>query len=242
MSRITKKQIEQYVSEHISIFHENRLHKLKALKFEDVLRRKNPYLFKAKNILTAESLVRHLLDAYLSAQEEGIFGNFLEALAVFICTKVYGGKKTKTVGIDLEFEKDGTYYFVSIKSGPNWANSDQANRMKQNFAHATEVHQAAYPKANVVCVNGCCYGKDHKPQKAGYQKLCGQCFWEFISGNPNLYLDIIEPLGYKAKEKNEAFQQAYSEIINIFTFEFMKSYCDDGKIDWAKTMQLNSGA
>ncbi|GBE26604.1 modification methylase DpnIIB [bacterium BMS3Bbin03] len=46
------------------------------------------------------------------------------------------------------------------------------------------------------------YGRDNKPDKGEYQKLCGQRFWTFLSGDDLLYTDIIEPLGHKAKEKN----------------------------------------
>jgi len=54
---------------------------------------------------------------------------------------------------------------------------------------------------HVIAVNGCCYGKDNVTNKGDYIKLCGQRFWEFISGNENLYTEIIEPLGHRAKEQ-----------------------------------------
>ena len=237
---ITQQEISKYVEANINSFHNNRLDKLKSLDFNSVLTRKNPYLFKAKNILTAHDLVKGLMDSYLSSQEEGVFGLFLEDLAIFICSKIYGGIKSKVIGIDLEFEKDNIYYYVSIKSGPNWANSDQINRMKQNFKNAKDNHQIS-SNLNIVCVNGCCYGKDNKPDKKEYLKLCGQRFWEFVSGIPNLYIDIIEPLGYKAKEKNEEFLSQYAKTINIFTQKFSQEYCSDGSINWQKILELNSG-
>ena len=95
----------------------------------DVIKRKNPYLFKAKNINTAQDFVKTILDAFLSSQEEGIFGGFLEELAIFICSEVYGGQKSSAEGIDLEFEKDSIRYIVSIKSGPNWENSSQMHEI-----------------------------------------------------------------------------------------------------------------
>jgi hypothetical protein len=71
--------------------------------------------------------------------------------------------------------------------------------------------------------------------------LCGQRFWEFISENELLYTDIIEPLGYRAKENNEQFEQEYSKVINKFTLEFMQSFCDPGgQIVWQKLVELNS--
>jgi len=52
----------------------------------------------------------------------------------------------------------------------------------------------------------------------------------------------IEPLGYKAKEKNEEFNISYSEIINRFTLEFANEYCINGKINWTSLMKYNSGS
>jgi len=241
MGIIRRAEITQYVEEYIGDFHTNRLAKLNELKFQDILKRKNPYLFRAKNILTAHDFVKSILDAYLSSQEEGIFGVFMEGLAIFICSQVYGGYKSKAIGIDLEFDKDNTHHFVSIKSGPNWANSDQINRMKQNFTTISSAFLEKHPEKQILCVNGCCYGKDNKPQKNGYLKLCGQRFWAFISGRADIYCEIIEPLGYKAKEKNDAFIKAYSRCVNLFTQQFSQDYCADGMIDWHKIIELNSG-
>jgi len=68
----------QYVELHIGEFHQRRLDSLDGLELTKILKRKNPYLYRAKNILTAEALIRALLDAHLSSQEEAIFGEFLE--------------------------------------------------------------------------------------------------------------------------------------------------------------------
>jgi hypothetical protein len=52
---------------------------------------------------------------------------------------------------------------------------------------------------------------------------------------------FIEPLGFKAKEKNEIFQTNYAASINKFVREFTLEYCDaDGKIQWEKIIKLNS--
>ena len=92
-----------------------------------------------------------------------------------------------------------------------------------------------------VAVNGCCYGRDNNPDKGDYFKFCGQKFWEFISGNQDLYIDIIEPLGHKAKEKNGDFILSYSQMINKFTLEFGRDFCDqNGSINWEKLVRFNS--
>lgn len=140
----------------------------------------------------------------------------------------------------MEFERNGTLYIVEIKSGPNWGNSSQIKRMKHNFINATTILQNVKPKGKVVAVNGCCYGIENKSDKGVYHKICGQEFWELISDSTTLYTDIIEPLGYKAKEKNEEFLRAYSKVINQFTLKFAQDFCEDGEINWKKIVEFNS--
>ena len=196
MAILTENDIAEFNERNIQKFHSRRLDSLLSLQLKKILARKNPYLFKAKNQNTAHDLVKTILDARLSSQEEGIFGGVLEELAVFICGKAYGGKKSSAEGIDLDFQKDDIVYLVSIKSGPNWGNSRQVARMKDDFRRAKRILGTNTRGVKAIAVNGCCYGKDDNPDKGDYLKLCGQRFWEFISGNPNLYTEIIEPLGH----------------------------------------------
>ncbi len=241
MNSIGIEIIKNYVNENISKFHSTKLESLKKLKLHSILKRKNPYLFKAKNILTANELIETLLLAYLSSQEETIFGDFLEGLAVYICKEVYGGRKSSAEGIDLEFEKTGILYIVSIKSGPNWANSGQITKMKDNFKKAKKILRQRNTDLNVVAVNGCCYGKENYTDKGDYFKFCGQEFWEFISGNEKLYIDIIEPLGFEARKRNDEFLLSFAGVINNFNEEFLKDFCSKGQINWEKLVTFNSG-
>src|SRR2546423_2369343 len=158
MNNLTSQELFEYISEKlIKPFYQLRLSRLQELKLNDVLKRKNPYLFKAKNITTAQDLVTEILQAHLSSQEETIFGNYLEDLAIYICGKVYGGFKSSAAGIDLEMEKDRKRYIIAIKSGPNWANSDQIAKLKLNFSTAIRVLHQNSAINQVVAVNGCCY-------------------------------------------------------------------------------------
>lgn len=241
MKALDIEKINNFVELEISNFHQKRLEYIEErINLSKILKQKNPYLFKAKNILTAQELLQGFLDAFLQSQEETIFGEFMERLAIFICSEVYGGKKSNLVGIDLEFEKENKIFIVEIKAGWNWGNSSQIKQLKINFDNAKKILQQKYSK-DIIAVNGCCFGIDNKPEKKGYFKLCGQRFWEFISGNENLYIDIIKPIGYKAKQKNEAFLESYARIVNKLTFEFSKDFCDsDGRINWEKLIKFNS--
>lgn len=115
--------------------------------------------------------------------------------------------------------------------------------MRDDFKTAQRTLRTSNSRLSIICVNGCCYGRDNSPDKGDYFKYCGQRFWEFISGNAALYTDIIEPLGQKAKERNDDFVKAYSKRINKFTLEFSKQFCDSsGAIDWESLVKFNSSA
>ena len=242
MNAITDEQITAYVAAHIDAFHGKRLEALEKLQLSDLLL-KNPYLFRSKNLVFAGDLVKSLLDAYLSSQEETLFGDFLEGLAIYVAEKALGGMKSGITGIDLEFVKDGARYLVSIKSGPNWGNSSQVSKMRDNFATATRVIRQGNATANVIAVNGCCYGRDANPNKGSYFKYCGQDFWELISGDRGFYTRIVEPLGHDAKRRNKDFAGQYGAVVNRFTRQFMALFCGDtGAIDWDKLVEYSSAS
>lgn len=242
MNPITDEQITEYVESNIGTFHSKRLESLNNLQLKVLLRRKNPYLFKSKDITVASDLIRLLLDAHLSSQEETLFGDFLEGLAIYVAEVVHSGQKSAATGIDLEFSADQVRYIVSIKSGPNWGNSSQIARLRQNFTAATRVIRQGNRTANVIAVNGCCYGRDSRPNKGDYYKYCGQEFWKLISGDSGFYKRIIEPLGHNAKRRNQDFAKKYGAVVNRFTKEFSDEFCtEEGSIDWPKLVKFSSG-
>jgi hypothetical protein len=70
-------------------------------------------------------------------------------------------------------------------------------------------------------------------------KPCGQRFWEFISGRTELYTEIIEPLGSRAKERKEEFEVELARVTNRLTKEFLNGFCQpDGSIQWKKLLSL----
>ncbi len=232
------KDVRDYCEENIVKFHEKRILKLAQAKLTDIIKRKNPYLYKAKGMENAYEIVKGLVDYYLASQEETIFGNWLEELAIFVCSRVYGGRKSSSEGIDLEFEREGVRYFVSIKSGPNWGNSSQIKQMEKNFEKIKRI----LPKGiKAEFVEGCCYGRCGVINKGFYYKYCGKDFWELISGIEDFYILVVEPIGYKAKEKNKEYQVEYEKLLNRLTKDFSNLFCrKDGSINWETILKFTS--
>ena len=242
-----EKYIEEYV---VAPFYKKRSERLKHLKLHDILSRKNPYLFRAKNIQTAGDLASDILRAHLSSQEETIFGNLLESLAIHINTMVYGGSKAeegKFKSIDLIFDKANTRYLVSIKSGVHWGNADQIRRMKQSFREAHEIMRAAGYTGNIININGCMYGKDSKPFKqnnvdnrCSYYKYCGQEFWKFISGDESLYITLIKPLAKEVQQRDDEFKALYTQVTNRLTKDLLNDFTDNDLINWQTILEFVS--
>ena len=242
MNSLDLQKVVEYVSDNINDFHATKAKLLSEINLKSILRKKNPYLFRAKNIAVASDLIQSILDAYLYASEEKVFGDFLENLAIFISQETCNGRKSSATGVDLEFVNDGVHYVVSIKSGTNWGNSSQQKQQEIHLQTATMVLKQSSHTINVQPVLGICYGNTKTSFLRGYMKVVGQNFWYLISGKENLYTDIVEPLGYRAKEHNESFADNKAAIINKFTSEFMKDFCDsEGNIDWKKLVVFNSG-
>ena len=255
--KLTYQDYYDYLAEHVIVpFYEKRLNKLRLLKLKDVLRRKNPYLFKAKNIELPHDLMKGVVDAHLSSQEETMFGNLLEGFAIYISGHLYGGFKSKRKSIDLEFQHAGKYYIVGIKSSTNWGNSDQIGALKESFRQARIALRAEGITQEIIAVNGCIYGKDRNPLKNTvwrkgqgriavesdkvYYKYGGQDFWFFISGDDNLYREIIAPIDAEARQKDEVLKETYTAKVNEMTLEFMQNFMLEHRIDWLKLIDYVS--
>lgn len=115
--------------------------------------------------------------------------------------------------------------------------------MRVNFKAAQRTLRTSQSKLNVVAVNGCCYGRCSQSDRDGYYKYCGQRFWEFVSGDAALYLELVEPLAFKSHERNEEFKIAYYQMVNKFTREFTQNFCnEEGAIEWRRLVDFNSSS
>lgn len=251
MKKINYERLNAFIaSDVIQPFYEIRLSRLALASIATISKRKNPYLFKAKNIEMAGDLAKSILDAFLSSQEETIFGDLMEKLAIHICRQIFNGSKAEEGryrSVDLIFERDNKIYIVGVKSGPNWGNSDQVSIMKRNLKLARRMIRRELGKKEIITVNGCMYGRDNRPHKVNkkdpelsYYKICGQQFWELISGDDQLYKKIVQPLDKEAKKRDEIFKKLYIKKINEMTKGVVNLFCTKDNLDWDKIIDYVS--
>jgi hypothetical protein len=242
VDRKTSRLIRAYVSENIDSFHTNRTAKLRELSLNDLLRNKNPYLFRAKNLNYAGDLIKALLEARLSSSEEGSFGNFLEGLAKYVAEINGGATKSPGAGLDIDLVRGKVRYLIAVKSGRNWGNSSQHRALGLNFKTAVRVIKQDRRAGEVQPTLGICYGKFSTVNNGEYLHIGGQSFWHLISGDASLYIDLIEPLGFKAEEHNVAYEKQKANVCNGLTGQFIKAYCDPKSkaIDWDRLVRFVS--
>lgn len=239
MPIINSKRLEKIVHSALDEFYERRSNNIAGLKLEKVLKRKNPYLYRAIGYVSANEIVEELLKAYITSSDEGIFGDaFFEKVA----EQVSDGHKSMTDSVDIEIHTESGIKAYAVKSGPSVFNSMSKTRQKQAFEECRK--RLSKMRKHFEAIVGYSYGnkKQSEKSKMPFKELAGQDFWEYLTGDPDFYLKLITLMGDKPKEHLPAFLESYSAALNRFVRDFIKDFCfEDGRIDWEKLVEFNSG-
>ena len=237
-----EKEVIAAIANGLDNFYKSLIDKTNKLDIKKIMKRKNPYLYRAKALQNANDIVSSVLDAFVTSSEETIFGNcFFEPLAI----AASGGSKALAEGVDIMIEKkeENTIYAVAVKSGTSVFNADSKKRQEQNFAAAAKLAKQA--KARYEAIIGYGYGKKRMSGKGVpkmYQELAGQDFWAELTGEEDFYLKIIQFMGELPEQYLEDYQKSYNNAMNRLLKQFTTEFCKDtGEIDWDKLVKFNSG-
>lgn len=181
----------QAIASALETFYGTLIEKIDGLNIQKVMKRKNPYLYRAKAMQSATEIVDSVLTAFVSSSEETIFGNcFFEPIAI----AASGGNKALAEGIDIMIQNNetNTISAIAVKSGPSVFNADSKKRQEQNFTAASKLAQQA--KARYEAYIGYCYGKKKESGRGKpkmYQELAGKRFWAELTGDEDFYIKIM---------------------------------------------------
>ena len=239
--RYSEPEVIRSVANALDDFYKSLINNLGKLNIKTVMRRKNPYLFRAKAMNGASQIVDALLMAFVSSSEETIFGNvFFEPIA----TAAGQGQKALAEGVDIMIERDDTVYAIAVKSGTSVFNAASRKKQEQNFMAAQKLAQQA--KKRFVPIVGYGYGKKAASNRGlprFYVELAGQAFWAELTGDDEFYLKLIHYMESLPEKYIESFDEAYYKAANKLVREFTTEFClEDGSIDWAKLVEFNSGS
>lgn len=237
-----EKEVVQAIATALETFYGTLIEKIDGLNIQKVMKRKNPYLYRAKAMESASEIVESVLTAFVSSSEETIFGNcFFEPIAI----AASGGNKALAEGIDIMIQDNEANVIsaIAVKSGPSVFNADSKKRQEQNFMAASKLAQQA--KARYEAYIGYCYGKKKESGRGKpkmYQELAGKQFWQAITGDEDFYKKIITYMGTMPEQYVTEYKESYSKAANRLVREFSNSFCkEDGSIDWERLVEFNSG-
>lgn len=233
------KKLEKLVKRSLDSFYARRLDGLESLPLKKILRRKNPYLFRATGLQKASEVIESLLAAYMSASDEGIFGDaFFEPIAQMAS----GGTVSPSEGVDVAIETRKRYLAVAVKSGPNIFNASQKKRQHEEFVALRNRLMKLHKPFDALLGHG--YGrKRSQPTKTKiYRERSGQEFWEELTGDLDFYLKLVRVMKNHPAKHRPVYQRAWSNAVNRFTREFLQDFCrPSGEIEWEKLVAFNSG-
>ncbi|MGN1200553.1 MAG: PmeII family type II restriction endonuclease [Thermoguttaceae bacterium] len=232
--------IVRAIAQALENFYANLIANINSLDIKKVIKRKNPYLFRAKAMNDASQIVSSILSAYVSSSEETIFGNvFFEPIATIVAQ----GQKALAEGVDIMVERGDTIYAIAVKSGPSVFNADSRKKQEQNFIAAGKLAQQV--KKRFVPIVGYGYGKK-KSNNRGlpkfYAELAGKDFWEELTGDAEFYVKLIRLMGELPEKYAKEYKASYQKARKRLLREFTQEYCrPDGAVDWEKIARENSG-
>lgn len=233
-------ELENLVRKCLGDFYYRRLQKLSDLKLKETLRKKNPYLFRATGLQKASEIVEGLLRAFMSSSEETIFGDaFFEPIVRGVCSGVAAGG----AGVDVVVETSREYTVISVKSGPNWGNSSQVAKLRDDFITARRVFDNRKMRKQFRALLGHCYGRKRSEPRGNriYASRSGQEFWQEITGDPDFYLKLIRAMRDYPIQQRIAYEREWDKAVNRFEKEFLNDFAaSDGSIDWDKLVRFNS--
>lgn len=228
----------EVVSRALKNFYERRIDKLEKIDIFDVLKRKNPYLYRAFGTNDAHDFIEEVLVHYQSSSDETIFGDFFEEVAIGVSKN---GRKSSANSIDVEVWSDDqkSVSLYAVKSGTHVFNAQSKERQRQAFMEA----QRRLQGIAVTPIVGYSYGRrrNSSSNRNNFNEHAGQVFWRRLSGQENFYIELIELIGKAAEEHKQNFKREWDKCINRQFLTFMKVFgSPDGSILWDLIVKYSS--
>lgn len=133
----------------------------------------------------------------------------------FFCNEVLDSYASTTSGIDIEFVDavDGRRKYCQVKAGPQTINHDDVKTIHDHF---TAIKNLARTNRMVDfnplfdCVVGVFYGTPealsmhYRDLQRSYPVICGEEFWQRLTGDAHFYYDLINAFAEVADEINRS--------------------------------------
>lgn len=229
----------QVVSTALTKFYKKRIDKLSDKDIFAIIKRKNPYLYRAFGTNRGHFFVEELLSDSQTSSDETLFGEFFEEVAIGVSIN---GRKSSSDSVDLEIwsEDEKSVKLYAVKSGTSVFNAMSLRRQNDSFKESIKRLKGIA----VIPLVGYSYGRkeSRESSKNNFEEKAGQCFWEDITGDSNFYIDLINLIGTVADVHKIEFESEWNKCINRLSHNFLSIFGNnDGSINWDNIVQFNSG-
>jgi hypothetical protein len=229
-------RLQALIAECLDNFYKHRLEKIRKLQLRAVLRRKNPYLFRALHTEKASEIVEQILSAFLMSSDETIFGNdFFEPIA----REVSGGQASDGKGVDVVVHTETEIRAYAVKSGANAQNASARDKQEQEFNELRQ--RLAKLRKRFDPVLAAAYGRINRRsgvrvvKARSFREVAGQAFWTELTGDSDFYLKLMRLMQDIPAKHQETYKPEWDAAINRLTGEFIADFCTgDGNVDWDK--------
>ena len=203
--------------------------------FRDIIKRKNPYLYRASGIRTVPELVDRALSDFVSSSAEGLFGTFLEHLAIALP----GNVKAPGLRVDIVRQVGRVSRLYTLKSGPAGFNSSSFADHRRKLHEARRLVQQGPIRAQLYI--GFVYGRKKTTVRPDDEItiLSSPHLWSHLSGDDDFYRKLLLACGclapaYHIIDTAVARQRMLGEAERLLG-------TDQGEVDWAVLLALVSG-
>jgi len=169
----------------------------------------NPFMVNAVNFRDHEKIIEFYLYQSVGRGVVTSMGTEFE-----IWAELFGLDDTNQDGFDCEVQRDGTTYFVQVKSGPDVLNKDMLENLESNFKKAEEENPGC------ECLLGLCYGKESEVSgkirrylPGGMDNLLiGREFWKFVAEEEDASDNIMQVVQNTAPKFDEYIEIVSDEV------------------------------
>jgi hypothetical protein len=229
----TRKKVRRIFEE----FLKRRIDIIQRLKLKDF--NINPFLFRLLSeqlgLKDARSIVEFLLSERFERGATTSAGDMFQKLAGIFC------EPTGVEGADLMKRKEGRYYYIQIKAGPNTVDKDACQKLSRDLRSAQRRHRGA------ITLFGMAYGSPDQISSIVQkyldvdEMLIGREFWEFISDDPDCLQELYEIAGEVARtfrdKRGRTIAQLLKDKLEELTKEFEETYGTEGDEMWQQLLQ-----
>jgi len=239
------KAVNLVIAQQKKLFYETHLARMKNLKLDNLLCRKNIFLLATLNP-PPEQVITDAVKSFSVASMETVFGNCLHCVLREILKAVYPlAIVASGESVDLDVVTKKARLIIELKSGANTHNrtsyAASGTHLEAARARTRLMREVSETPVVTIPIHATCYGKKRLNVYRDKWDAQGQTLWFIASGgDANFYIKLVRMFTRQTQTFRRKLENTMSSIIEKLTEEFKLRFCDQGvRIRWEELAKLS---